>query len=46
MTVVGEAIFLDSVVFELKRLLSWSIKYFPIIRKVVEKLHRCLDDSS
>lgn len=46
MTVVGEAIFLDSVVFELKRLLSWSIKYFPIIREVVEKLHRCLDESS
>lgn len=43
---VGEAIFLDSVLFELKRLLSWSIKYFPILREVVEDLHRCLDECS
>ena len=46
MTVLGEAVFLDSVLFELKRLLSWSMKYFPIIKQVVEKLHRCLDGSS
>lgn len=46
MTVLGEAVFLDSVLFELKRLLSWSMKYFLIIRQVVEKPHGCLDGFS
>lgn len=46
MTVLEEAVFLDSVLFEQRRLLSWSIKYFSITEQVFEELHRCLDESS
>lgn len=46
MAVLARGVFLDLMLLELKKLLSWSIKYFPVIRQVIKKLHRCLGGSS